>query len=121
MNFMNRETKLGNAQGAILSAMIGCLTLAFVNIGTSISPHFSKWVHNIGKLWIPGAEGIGPYSGKETLMVLSWLLSWLILGRILRNRQWNMTFVLVLFLIGIGIATTLLWPPVFELFQAHQR
>lgn len=109
---MNMD-KQGAAQAAILAAMLGFLTLAVVNLGTEISSNFKTFVHSIGKLWIPGAEGIGPYSGKETLMLVAWLLSWLIFGRILKNREWNMTFVLVLFLIGIGVATTLLWPPVF--------
>lgn len=119
MDLIRRKTKLGGAQAALLSAMIGCLTLAIVNLGTAISPDFNKWIHSVGKLWIPGAEGIGPYSGKETLMLIFWLLSWFTLGRVLKNREWNMTFILVLFLIGMGIATTLLWPPVFELFGAH--
>ena len=112
-------SKNGAAQAAILSAMLGFLTLAIVNLGTEISSNFKTVVHKVGKLWIPGAEGIGPYSGKETLMLVVWLLSWLILGKILKNREWNMTVVLILFLIGTGIATTLLWPPVFEFFGAH--
>lgn len=107
-------SKNGAAQAAVLSAMIAFLTLAFVNLGTEISSTFQTWVHGVGKLWIPGAEGIGPYSGKETLMLVGWLLSWVILGKVLKNREWNMVFVLVLFLTGVGIATTLLWPPVFK-------
>ena len=55
--------KNGAAQAAILSLMIGILTLALVNLGTEISEALKNAVHTIGKLWIPGAEGIGPYSG----------------------------------------------------------
>jgi hypothetical protein len=36
-----------------------------------------------------------------------------------RNRDLNLGRWLIVFLIGIGIATTLLWPPVFEYLAGH--
>lgn len=30
------------------------------------SPTINAWAHSVGKLWMPGVEGIGPYSSKET-------------------------------------------------------
>ncbi|MBI4431935.1 MAG: hypothetical protein HY592_00420 [Candidatus Omnitrophica bacterium] len=108
--------KKGAAQAAFLSSMIGILTLSAVNLGTEISEAFKETVFNIGKLWMPGAEGIGPYSGKETLSLLAWLISWFILHRMLRSKEWNQPAVLMVFLLGIGVATTLLWPPVTHLF-----
>ena len=115
---MNLEKK-GAAQAAFLSAMFGCLTLALVNVGTEMSEAFKDWVHWVGKLWIPGAQGIGPYSGKETFMLVGWFLSWLVLYRLLRNREWNNALVLAIFLVGIGVATTLIWPPVFIHLAGH--
>lgn len=103
----------GAAQAALLSAMLGMLALAFVNLGAEISQTFQAQVHKLGKLWMPGAEGIGPYSGKETAALLVWLASWFFLHRVLRNRQWNHQLVTTIFLIGIACATTLLWPPVY--------
>ena len=103
--------KLGIAQAASLSAMFGILTLAFVNLGTEVSKTFSESVYQLGKLWMPGAEGIGPYSGKETISLVVWLMSWLIFHRILSSKEWNARWVVILFLSGIGLATTLLWPP----------
>ena len=76
-------------------------------------------VHGIGKLWMPGAEGIGPYSGKQTLSLLVWIGSWIVLHVALRNRELNLGRWLIVFLVGIGIATTLLWPPVFEYLAGH--
>lgn len=105
--------KNGVAQAAILSSMIGVLVLALVNLGTDISDVFKTAVHNIGKLWMPGAEGIGPYSGKETLAILGWLISWFILHAILRDKEWDNQVVVAIFLMGIAVATTLIWPPVF--------
>lgn len=106
--------KYGAAQAAMLSVMIGVLTLALINLGTVVSANFKTSVHNIGKAWMPGAEGIGPYSGKQTIALLAWLLSWWILHWLLRKKEWNPPTVTVIFLIGIALATTLLWPPVFE-------
>lgn len=103
--------KKGAAQAALLGAMLGILTLSLVNFGTELSEGFKTAVHNVGKLWIPGAEGIGPYSGKETLSLVVWLVSWFVLHRLLRAREWNNQIVVALFLIGIASATTLLWPP----------
>lgn len=113
MSPQSNLSKNGTAQAAILSSMIGLLTLALVNLGTDISDNFKNLVHDIGKLWMPGAAGIGPYSGKETLALIAWLLSWLILHKLLRDKEWNHRIVLMIFLIGITVATTLIWPPVF--------
>ena len=104
--------KLGAAQAAILAAMSGILTLALVNLGTEVSEAFKATVHNVGKAWIPGAEGIGPYSGKETIALVVWLGSWFFLHRHLRTREWRQGWVMSLFLAGVALATTLFWPPV---------
>ncbi|MGH7208415.1 MAG: hypothetical protein ACREIL_03420 [Nitrospiraceae bacterium] len=114
-----RHRESGPAIAAIISAMLGMLTLALVNLGTQASKAFNTWVHGIGKLWMPGAEGIGPYSGKETLSALVWVGSWVVLHVALRNRDLNLGRWLIVFLVGIGIATTLLWPPVFEYLAGH--
>jgi len=110
--------KLGVAQAALLAAMLGPLALALTHLGSEISAGFKTLVHNLGRLWMPGADGIGPYSGKETVSLLVWLASWAVLHRILKAREWNQTAVLTVFLLGIALATTLLWPPVTH-WAAH--
>ena len=109
----------GVAVAALLAAVIGMLTLAGVNQFTQISKDFNTWVHGIGKLWMPGAQGIGPYSGKETLSALAWLGSWVILHFALRRRDMDVSRWLIVFIVGVGIATTWIWPPVFEYFAGH--
>jgi hypothetical protein len=98
--------------------VIGMLALAVINACTAASPAVNTWVHSVGKLWMPGAEGIGPYSGKETLSALAWLGSWVILHYALRGRELSLSRWVIVFLVGVGLATTLIWPPVFE-FIAH--
>ena len=109
----------GIAVAALLSAMLGMLTLAVVNVFTTASKAFNAWVHSVGKLWMPGAEGIGPYSGKETLSLVVWLGAWVILHSALRKKDLDVSRWLIVFLVGVGIATTLIWPPVFEYLAGH--
>jgi hypothetical protein len=109
----------GVAVAALMAAMLGMLTLAVVNVFTAASKPFNAWVHGVGKLWMPGAEGIGPYSGKETISLVVWLGSWLVLHYALRDRDMKLSVWLVVFLVGIAVATTLIWPPVFEYLAGH--
>lgn len=109
----------GIAVAALMAAMVGMLTLAVVNVFTAGSKAFNVWVHEVGKLWMPGAAGIGPYSGKETLALVAWLGTWLILHFALRNKDLEISRWFIVFLVGVGIATTLIWPPVFEYLAGH--
>ena len=109
----------GVAVAALLGSLAGMLTLAVVNVFTAVSKPFNAWVHGIGKLWMPGAEGIGPYSGKQTLAAVAWLATWAILHVVLRKREMDVSRWLLAFLVGVGVATTLIWPPVFEYLAGH--
>jgi len=109
----------GIAVAALMAGMLGMLALAVVNLCTAASKPFNVWVHGVGKLWMPGAAGIGPYSGKETLSLAVWLGSWVLLHYALRGRDMKLSAWLIVFLVGVGAATTLIWPPVFEYLAGH--
>lgn len=106
------EKPTGIAAAAILSAALGILALAVSHTLADASKAVETWVHAWGKAWMPGAQGIGPYSGKETLALLTWLISWILLHLALRRKNVSLTISGVLFLAIVGAATTLLWPPV---------
>ena len=106
------EKPTGIAAAAILAVALGLLVLAASHLLAECSDAGKEWVYAWGKAWMPGAEGIGPYSGKETLALLAWLGSWPFLHLWFRRKNLGLTRSGVLFLIGIGLATTLLWPPV---------
>lgn len=101
----------GAAVAAFLSAMIGLLTMGIVHTGTGASAEFSRWVLSVGKLWIPNAQGIGPYSGKETFLLVAWLLSWVILHMLLRKRNVKLALPVVVFVIGMALATLFVYTP----------
>jgi len=103
----------GAAGAAVLSAALGLLALAVTQVVTHVSPRINMAVYDLGKLWMPGAEGIGPYSGKQTLALLAWLISWGILHYLWRKRELNLMIVGTLALALIGVATTLVWPPIY--------
>lgn len=106
------ERPKGAAVAAYLSASFGILALAITHVLCEKSEVVKNSVHGLGKLWIPGAEGIGPYSGKETIELVVWLASWFVLHFLLRKKNISIRWSGVLFLIILGVATTLLWPPV---------
>jgi hypothetical protein len=78
-----------------------------------------KFVHSLG-YWIPGsnnpdpiAGNIGSYSGKETVLLVGWLVSWAILHRLLKNRQVSPR---TIFLGTFGVLVTavvMCWHPLF--------
>lgn len=113
-NMTPRSQVSGPAIAAMSAVALGMLAMAIVNVFTEASAAFKDTVHAIGKAWIPGAQGIGPYSGKETVLLVVWLVSWGVLHAVLRRRDLPLRPYAIGFLIAIGVATTLLWPPVFE-------
>jgi hypothetical protein len=90
---MPRSIPSGAAVAALLAAMLGILALAVVNVLAEASEAFATTLHGI--------------------------VSWLVLHPALRAREMNLARWLVIFLIGIGIATTLLWPPVYTSLAHH--
>jgi hypothetical protein len=101
----------GPAAAAFLSGSIGLLAMAISHWMGEASTPIKDALQALGKLWIPGAQGIGPYSGKETIGLVFWLASWAILHYALRRKQVNLNMYGVAFLLIIGVATTILWPP----------
>lgn len=98
----------------MLAAMIGLLVLGIVHTTAQASTDFNTTVFNIGKAWIPNAAGIGPYSGKETFMLIAWLASWIVLHFLLRNKTLNLTMVTITFMVGIALATLLVYTPFID-------
>lgn len=107
--------KNGSAAAAMIASMIAILSLGIVNLIAIMSNDAKLIIHEIGKAWIPGAEAIGPYSGKETIMLLGWGISWIILYFALRNRDVRLSRYTIIFIIGVGIATLFVWNPFVEL------
>lgn len=117
--FEGRETPSGAALAAVLAASLGALALGVTHVMSEVSGSFKAAMQSLGNLWMPGAAGIGPYSGKETVALLVWLGSWGLLHALWCKRELSVGRIGALSLVLVGIATTILWPPITELLVHH--
>ena len=95
----------GSIVAALVAAWLGLIALAIVNVAANVNAGF--------KTAITLNSGIGPYSGKELFMLLTWFVSWPILHFALRKREMPLKTWFGVFLVGMLAAVLLMWPPVF--------
>jgi hypothetical protein len=107
----------GVDMAAIVAAAFSIFLLGLVQIWTVVSEAGKEWVFGVGKAWMPHAEHIGPYSGKETIMAVGWLVAWLVLHLALRHKHVNPRpwFFVALAFILMGVV--LIWPPVWHFVE----
>ena len=98
---------------AFLASSFGVLALAIVNFITDLTGGNPG---PVGKA-ITLHPGIGPYSGKQTISIAVWLISWLVLYKIFADKDideqklfWLTFFIYIL-------ATLLIFPPFLDLFD----
>ncbi len=104
----NNDLTNGPAAAALLAAGIGSLALGlFVILAEA-----SNSVKNALNFYNP----VGPLSGKTTVAIIIWILSWMILHGSWKNKQVSFAgvFTVSLILIVLGLLGT--FPPFFDLF-----
>jgi hypothetical protein len=103
--------KNGKAAAALLAAGIGALALGLL---TTLSEAISSFGTMLN--WY---NPVGPLSGKTTLAVIVWLISWAILGNQWKDKdvEFGKIATIALALLLLGILGT--FPPFFELFVAE--
>lgn len=108
----NQRLYSGPVVAASLSLLLAFLTLMVSHHISRLTPGLDKLVHSYG-YWIPGSQGSGPdgsigsYSGKETLAMAVWFLSWLLFHWLWRQQDmslqlWTRFFVISLLVITLG-------------------
>jgi hypothetical protein len=104
----------GADMAAILAAAFAVFALGVVVLATELNKGLQDAVFAIGKAWMPHADRIGPYSGKETVTLVLWMGSWLGLHLALRRRSLDPRpwFAVALALVLAGVI--LVWPPVWH-------
>ncbi len=104
----------GEAIAAFMSPMLGLVALAIANgLWEANRVYYTEVYLRIGS-WIPQYDRIGPFTGKETILLVVWLGSWAIMHLLLRKREMRVAPWAIAFLIGIAAAALLVWPPVAE-------
>ena len=117
----NPPTTSGTAAAAFLSSAIGCFAMMVVHHISDADK--SKVVQEkllaLGS-WIPGADNpdrlwgnIGNYTGKETVLLIAWLGSWLMLSFLLKDKQIKAQTLLFWMITLITLATAMSWHPLF--------
>ncbi len=109
----------GPAAAALIAGGIGCVSMMVAHHLADTSKYRNNFVWFLGS-WIPGSHGdntawgnIGSYSGKETILLISWLVSWPILHYLWRNKQIKTVSLFSWFLGLFLIATLMSWHPLF--------
>jgi hypothetical protein len=122
----------GPVVAASLSLLLAFLTLMVSHHISRLTKTLDNIVHAYG-YWIPGSTGsgtdgsIGSYSGKETLALIVWLVSWLIFHFLWRQQDlslqaWTRFFIISLIVITLGFFHPLSDPIVLfiaSLFGIH--
>ena len=111
---MSAQTKAipsGPGAAAMIAAGIGTLTIGIL----TTAAEFSAGLKTALNFYNPS----GPLSGKTSLGIAMWLLSWLLLGNMWKDKNYNLAraFNITLVLIGLGLLLT--FPPVFALFAGE--
>lgn len=109
----------GEAAAAMLSAAIGAFVMMVTHHLADTSEARKAVILSIGS-WIPGTNNpdkmwgnIGNYAGKETMLLVGWLVSWVILYFLLKNKQIKATTMLFWTISLFTLATAMSWHPLF--------
>ena len=102
-----RSMKNGPAAAATLAAGIGIAVVGIMTMGAEASPAWSRLLN-----W---RNPVGPLSGKTGVGVAAWLVSWLVLGLLWRDREVKFGRVLVISALLLSIGLLLTFPPLFTL------
>lgn len=115
----NPPSNSGPAAAAIISAGIGCLTMMVTHHLSETSQAVDKIVLAIGS-WIPGSHNpdkmwgsIGSYAGKETMLLIGWLLSWIVLYWLWKHKNIKAKTIFLWMFILFVVSTAMSWHPLF--------
>jgi hypothetical protein len=106
-----KRFETGPASAAIVSAGVGAFVLGLMTTGAAAIPALNDALNL--------TNPVGPLSGKTAVTVVVWLISWVLLHFIWKDRDFNIdtAFTIALGLTALGIILT--FPLVFEAFAAE--
>ena len=104
----------GPVAASYLAAGIASLVLGIFVVLNEVSPDinsFLRFDQNFGL-----GTGVGPLSGKVTLAIIAFVVSWIALAYAWRDREIDFGRVFVSSLVLVGLGFLLTFPPVFGIF-----
>lgn len=106
---MQERLPNGPAAAAILAAGVGSAVIGLLTTGAVISAGLKSAL----TWWGPA----GPLSGKTGVGVIAWLVSWIVLNTLWKDKDVAFVRVLVVTLVLLALGVLLTFPPVFEAFE----
>ena len=103
--------KTGPAAAAMIAGGVGAFVLGLITTGAEAIPGL--------KTSLNLTNPVGPLSGKTAVAVVAWLVSWVILHFLWKERDYNIDTALTITLILTGLGVLLTFPLVFEAFAAE--
>jgi hypothetical protein len=103
----------GPGAAAMISAGVGIFVLGFLTTGAVISSGLKDFL-----AWWEWGQGVGPLAGKSTIAVIVWLITWLVLYLLWKNKD---VVLKTAFYIGLGLGVLgaiMTFPTFFELFHS---
>ncbi|KAF0110049.1 MAG: hypothetical protein FD147_1924 [Chloroflexi bacterium] len=99
----------GRAAAALLAGGIGAMTLGLMTVLAVASAGIKTaltWMNSVGSL-----------SGKTSVAVIVWLVSWVVIHQLWKNKEvkWGKVMAVAFALLMAGVLMT--FPPFFELFH----
>jgi hypothetical protein len=101
----------GPVAAAVLAGGVGCLAMGVFTTLAEASAGFKDWLS-----W---KDDVGPLSGKTGMAVLVWLISWVVLHVLLRDRQLEIPRALTIALVLVGLGVLGTFPNFFQAFAAE--
>lgn len=98
----------GPIAAAVIAGGIGALAMGVITTLAEARESFAKWL-----TW---NDRVGPLSGKTLLTVAVWLVSWLALHIVYRNRPYETRRALVVAIVLIALGVVGTFPKFFDLF-----
>jgi hypothetical protein len=109
----------GVAAAAFVSAAIGCFSMMVTHHLADTSKAREAFIWKLGA-WIPGSNNpsklwgnIGSYTGKETMLLVGWLVSWIILHQLWQHKQIKAKTIFFWMFALMIAATVMCWHPLF--------
>jgi len=99
----------GPAAAAILSAGVGSATIGLMTTGAVISAGLKSALN----WWSPA----GSLTGKTGVSVIAWLVTWIVLHVLWKDKDVPLVRVLVVTLVLLALGLLLTFPLVFEAFE----
>ena len=107
---MNETLKNGLAAAALLAGGIGAFAVGLMTVLVELSAAI--------KTAFTFFKPVGPLSGKTTLGVIIWLISWIILGSMWKDKNVAFGKIAIAAFIFLALGLVFTFPPFFLLFAA---